>query len=438
MPNKIDERIALMCDQLYPKLKERNAPIIAVSIIRDEQDILERFVRHTLNCVDGLLIVNHRSCDASRHILESLYKEGLPLCFLDADELGNHQSAWLTSLAAAAAIFLSARVVIPLDADEFLQRSDGGDVREYISTLSCNNVRFISWRAYIPLENDPDNEPDVLRRITHRLVTSPRIQKVVVGGQIAAHESFRLGFGSHEVIVGLEKIDCLSDECLALAHFPVRSVLQFVAKVVVARLTIPLVPERPPDAGIHYEWIRNSTQISLSMSPTDLRRAATLYGTSYDSFDEALVFDPVTTSDAVLQYSDGRPGDPIARVERVARDLAAPLTDTLNVASVGHFVEAKIVSENKQMRSTLHAINTIFGLNHNLNNPKEIISMAAQCQAELTSVHASLLWRAFAPYRKLRELMKGHSQRRRPHDALTIGDGQQAKQAGGNATKRLR
>jgi len=420
MPNITHDRVASMCDQLYSKLTHRNAPIIALSVIRDEQDILERFVRHTLYCVDGLLIVNHRSSDASRHILESLSKEGLPLCFLDADELGKHQSAWLTSLAAAAATRLSSQVVIPLDADEFLRRPDGGDVREYISTISRDDVHLISWQSYIPLENDPDNEPDVLRRITHRLAISPRVQKVVVGGGIAAYESFRLGFGSHEIVAGFQKVDYLPDERLALAHFPIRSVSQFVAKIAVARLTIPLVPERSPDTGIHYEWLRNFTKISLSMSRTELRRAATLYGAADDNCNEVLVLDPVATSDEVLQYSDGRPGDPVARIERIARDLAAPPGDERNGPSVGHFMEAKILFENDQMRNTLDAINVIFGHAGNRDNPSEIISIVGQSQVELTSIrseltlirgelasiHASRFWRAFVFFSKLKRLMK--------------------------------
>ena len=375
MPPKIDDRIVSMCDQLSTKHKLPNAPSIALSAVRDEQDILERFVRHTLGCVDGMLIINHEGSDASRDILVSLFNEGLPLCFLNTRELGFHQSGWLTDLAAAAANRLGAQVIIPLDADEFLQRPDGGDVRDYLSTISRDDVRLISWRSYIPLESASNDEPDILRRITSRLAVSPRIQKVLVGGRVAAQDSFRIGYGSHEVIVGVKKVECSRDRQLILAHFPVRSVAQFVAKVAVARITIPLVPERSPNSGIHYEWLRSSTSISLSMSSADLRRAAIQYGSADDSRQEVLVLDPVLIRGGALKYSDGRPGDPVARIEKIARDLATQRPDNLNGSPMQTFIEAKILAENERMR------------------------------AELASVRAGRLWRAFT-LQRLRNLMK--------------------------------
>ena len=156
------------------------------------------------------------------------------------------------------------------------------------------------------------------------------------------------------------------------------------------------------------------------MSRTELRRAATLYGAADDNCNEVLVLDPVATSDEVLQYSDGRPGDPVARIERIARDLAAPPGDERNGPSVGHFMEAKILFENDQMRNTLDAINVIFGHAGNRDNPSEIISIVGQSQVELTSIrseltlirgesasiHANRFWRAFVFFSKLKRLMK--------------------------------
>lgn len=87
------------------------------------------------------------------------------------DELGHHQSVWLASLAASAAARLSSQVVISLDANEFFK----GLMAEIFGNISPRHratmLALFSWRSYIPLENDPANEPDVLRRITHRLAT---------------------------------------------------------------------------------------------------------------------------------------------------------------------------------------------------------------------------------------------------------------------------
>jgi hypothetical protein len=59
----LDRQIAEACARLAPRLGPE--PIIAVACIRDEQDVVERFVRHNLAVVDALVVVNHPA--ATRH-----------------------------------------------------------------------------------------------------------------------------------------------------------------------------------------------------------------------------------------------------------------------------------------------------------------------------------------------------------------------------------
>ncbi|MDD6127049.1 MAG: glycosyltransferase family 2 protein [Veillonellaceae bacterium] len=66
--------------------------IVAISMVKNEMDIIESFVRHTLGFADLLIVADHKSTDRTREILESLQAEGLPLIIEDvaqARHVGN-------------------------------------------------------------------------------------------------------------------------------------------------------------------------------------------------------------------------------------------------------------------------------------------------------------------------------------------------------------
>ncbi len=52
-------------------------------MVKNEMDIIESFVRHTLGFADLLIVADHKSTDRTREILESLQAEGLPLIIME-------------------------------------------------------------------------------------------------------------------------------------------------------------------------------------------------------------------------------------------------------------------------------------------------------------------------------------------------------------------
>ena len=94
--------------------------LIAVSIVKNEADIIEAFVRHTLAWVDHHLVFDHASTDGTRQILGVLQAEGLPLTLFTDDALGNLQQTRSNHLTRLAAEQYAADWILPLDADEIL------------------------------------------------------------------------------------------------------------------------------------------------------------------------------------------------------------------------------------------------------------------------------------------------------------------------------
>src|ERR1700709_2012931 len=94
--------------------------LVAVSIVKNEADIIEAFVRHTHAWVDHHLIFDHDSTDGTRQILGVLKSEGLPISLFTDDALGNLQQFRSNYLTRIAVEDHGADWVLPLDADEIL------------------------------------------------------------------------------------------------------------------------------------------------------------------------------------------------------------------------------------------------------------------------------------------------------------------------------
>jgi len=102
----------------------------AVTMVRDEADIIETTVRHMLTQVDVVIVADNRSVDGTREIVEQL-----PVHLLDDPERGYYQSEKMTRLAHMARVEHGADWVVPFDADEWWYSPHGriGDVLEDIT-----------------------------------------------------------------------------------------------------------------------------------------------------------------------------------------------------------------------------------------------------------------------------------------------------------------
>ena len=57
--------------------------ILSISMVKNEEDIIESFVRYNINIFDGIIILDNGSTDDTLKILKQLQKEGLSLIILE-------------------------------------------------------------------------------------------------------------------------------------------------------------------------------------------------------------------------------------------------------------------------------------------------------------------------------------------------------------------
>lgn len=155
--------------------------IVAVSMVRDEQDIIGHTLAHMLTQVDHAIIADNLSTDDTRHILESFDR----VTVVDDPELGYYQADKMTTLAHLAGD-MGATWVVPFDADEAWYLPD-------LATVAADVV-MVRSHVYVPQSFDPE-DPNPITRICWRLPDPEKFHKVC----FRYHPDAALHMGQHDV-----------------------------------------------------------------------------------------------------------------------------------------------------------------------------------------------------------------------------------------------
>jgi hypothetical protein len=214
--------------------------IAGISMIRNDADIVEPFVRHTLRLLDHLFVIVHCPQDGTGQILSALHAEGLPMTLVLDDEPAFLQGERLTWLARQAYGAFGADYVFPLDADEFIVPAERSAVEAALRSIPANAVAArIRLRTFVVTSEDPVDEPNPLRRIRFRPQREAKVTKVVLAPSFAADQTLVIDHGNHGLLrVGTTAghLQLPSIPQLALAHYPVRSADQLMNKTIIGYL----------------------------------------------------------------------------------------------------------------------------------------------------------------------------------------------------------
>jgi hypothetical protein len=94
--------------------------IISLSMVKNEQDIIEPFIRHNARFVDGMVILDNASVDATRRIAMLCARELGTIIVTDNDEFAYAQGERMTRMLHVCESAFFADFILLLDADEFI------------------------------------------------------------------------------------------------------------------------------------------------------------------------------------------------------------------------------------------------------------------------------------------------------------------------------
>jgi hypothetical protein len=231
--------------------------VIAITNVKNEIDIIEAFVRHTLDVTDRLIVLDNGSSDGTLAVLRALEAEGLPLDIVEDPSLGMYQGRRTTRLMREWAVErYRADWVLPLDADEFVVVPAGTSLVPVHPPQ--DRPIALPWRTYVPSSDDDTSEANPVLRIRNRLKQEAcRWVKVLVPGRFAGRPDASLSQGNHDLLVGGAPLPLAESDGAFLAHFPVRSPGQYLAKIAMNTLQYLVIPDRRIEGGWHYREAYN-------------------------------------------------------------------------------------------------------------------------------------------------------------------------------------
>ena len=293
--------------------------LITITWARNEADIIETFVRHHATYAERMIVILHRPEDNTREILEALKREGIPLDIRTDERIAHEQGEALSQLMLELAEEEPEAWIVPLDADEFLGSTDG-ILRESMTTQP-RTPHLIPWRTYVPTPEDPMEEFNILKRITHR-----RKDEIIPYSKVffpaSVGKTARLPLGSHQLLdrVTSELIQAAKTERLFLAHFPIRSEHQLRTKIIGGWLSHIANIKRKPGEIYQWEILFERAKDPRPIKQEELHAIALRYALFPESPSPELIKDPLSTATTRMKYPV-RMLDPWTLLSKAENDL---------------------------------------------------------------------------------------------------------------------
>jgi glycosyltransferase involved in cell wall biosynthesis len=231
----------------YPtsiQICDNHMTLVGVACVKNEEDIIEPFVRHNLFYLDKLILLNHGSTDGTSRILDRLIDEGLPLVVENDPSLGKFQGEKMTRLMLRAVREHQADWVFLLDADELIRcPSDtlvlpgGGD---YAACLK------VACRTYQIHETDDHTVINPVERIRHRFEKEPCedgsmferrfFLKAIIPRSLALTPGACVVQGNHFIVNSDREPAHEYWSGFDYAHYSLRTVGQYTSKIAIGTL----------------------------------------------------------------------------------------------------------------------------------------------------------------------------------------------------------
>ncbi|MCL2877457.1 MAG: HAD-IA family hydrolase [Acidobacteria bacterium] len=333
------------------EIKRQRCRIAAIAMVKNEQDIIEPFVRHNIRFLDHMMVLDNGSVDDTRPILKKLNAEFSNLMVVSDDSFGYTQSERMTLLLNRSQAIFPADFVVLLDADEFICCTDPASFADVLARIPSGGFGMVAWSTFVltpkMLSSLGKDEEDHFRAMTwrRRVEWEPYHKAIVrLDGNSAA--DVLITQGNHSVCSarGVVLAHVFLPE-LKLCHYPVRSREQLIAKAVVGWMAYLA---KDPLASLNsagFQWRDNFQAIANGAYIDDsvLCEASILYSQSPRNvnWDEDVIQEP---NQLVYErrYSTGRSMDAIQLIVRSwQQSIAGPATKVVErLITAGRTAEA--------------------------------------------------------------------------------------------------
>ena len=310
--------------------------LVGATLVRNAADIVEAYVRHNLAFFDGLAIIDHGSSDGTSEILAALSAEKFPVFLARNETASFDQQGLMNQLVRHIFKTSDANWVFPLDSDEFIKVRSRSALESVLRNVSASGHLVLPWLTYVPRFEETADMLTLLRSALRVAEQRHGFAKVAVQRRFRTAKNQRLGKGSHTVEhLGMGDGEARSDgllcspEAAAIAHVPIRSAPQFVAKFASGWLGALASGKIVGEESFHwrqaYAHLRNGKPVTAAQ----LEAFAANYGVPQERWlpiqDIALIDDPFLAP-VDLRHVRPQLKDPLPLVLTIAERLLCQRT----------------------------------------------------------------------------------------------------------------
>ncbi|MBS9476591.1 glycosyltransferase family 2 protein [Ancylobacter radicis] len=227
--------------------------VASISLVKNEADIIECFVRHNLAFVDKMFIIDDRSSDATPEILRLLRDEFPNLEIIDDQWRGGiaqgQRTTWLLQHALKEQDW---DIVTALDADEFIAATSRQEFEEDLAAIPYGMAGGFFETCYVV---SPDDDPaivDPLERLHAQIDRNAPVPfKAIVTRALSRNGNVSYDPGNHGVCFEGKSVAVWPLPRVRLAHFPIRSAEHAVVKALTHYVGWKSCHRFTPDLALH-------------------------------------------------------------------------------------------------------------------------------------------------------------------------------------------
>lgn len=212
-------------------------------MVKNEEDIIEAFVRHTLSQVNHLYVADNLSTDGTGDILDALVAEGLPLTVSLDPSQAMEQNVKITTMYRRCTETETFDYAFFLDADEFLHVDK--DLMSTVPRRTGQGRAFYIPRLNYVYTGEPESGDalSVFKTMT-TLDTLKMSPKSMIFHDQAGCRRYHIGNGNHHVRDWALGGQTVSEEqplpFAGILHFPIRSIEQYLSKSLLGWMAMQL------------------------------------------------------------------------------------------------------------------------------------------------------------------------------------------------------
>jgi glycosyltransferase involved in cell wall biosynthesis len=195
--------------------------IYAISMIRNEADVIAPFLAHSINLFDKLMIVDIQSTDGTLEAIKSYGKTFSQIELYSCAMQERYQSAMMIKLSAKA-INEGADWVFFLDGDEFININNRADFQDYILAFP-HDVMHMPWINLVPTKYGKFESFDLRQKFFWSGRVSPFNKVAVSSLYLSTNKDFFVSEGNHNISRNFSFPPEQVHLGLTLLHIPVRS-----------------------------------------------------------------------------------------------------------------------------------------------------------------------------------------------------------------------